>query len=125
MRRLELAKALTFILLSGTLAALPARAAMPAYAPSKFRLCQPCVMPILPIALPRQGMILAYGSILSEGSTWYLVDLERAEAIRIFARLERLTNKLSPVERVTRPLLPTELSVLTQLANRIWASNEA
>jgi hypothetical protein len=58
MRLLELAKALSFILLSGTLAALPAQAAMSAYALSKFRLCRPCIMPILPIALPRQGMTL-------------------------------------------------------------------
>jgi hypothetical protein len=84
MRLLELAKPITFILLSGTRAALPAQAVMPAYAPSKLRLCQPCVMPILPIALPWRGIVLSYGSIISEGSTWYLVDLERAEAIRIW-----------------------------------------
>jgi hypothetical protein len=125
MRLLELAKPITFILLSGTHAGLPAQAVMPAYATSKLRLCQPCVMPILPIALPRRGIVLSYGSIISEGSTWYLVDLERAEAIRIFARFDRRTSLQNVVEQVTRPLPPEELSMLTQLANRIWASNEA
>lgn len=33
--------------------------------------------------------------------------------------------KQSVVEHVTQPLLPEELSVVTQLANRIWASSEA
>jgi hypothetical protein len=54
-----------------------------------------------------------------------LVDLERAEAIRIFARFDRRTSLQNVVEQVTRPLPPEELYMLTQLANRIWASNEA
>lgn len=125
MRPPELAKPLTLFLLSCTLGALPAQAVAAAHAPSKLRLCHPCEMPVLPVVLPHQGIVLSYGSIFSEVSTWYLVDLERAEATRILASVDRRTRKLSVVEKVTRPLLPEELSEVTQLADRIWASNVA
>jgi hypothetical protein len=125
MRLRQPISALASILLSAAFAALPAQAAVPAYAPTKLRLCQPCVMPMLPIAMPRQGIVLAYGSILSEGSTWYLVDLEKAEARRVLARFDRGTKEQNVVKVVTRALLPAELSELTQLANRIWASKDA
>jgi hypothetical protein len=118
-------KGTTFLLLAGLFATAPSQAATPAYAPAKARPCHSCVMPMLPVALPRQGLVLAQGSFMGDGSTWYLLDLQAAEATRIEARLDRATNRLSIAERVSRSLLPGELSALTQLANRIWASQEA
>jgi len=81
-------------------------------------------MPILPFAFPRQGLVLAYGSILDGGSLWYLIDLERAEATRIRVNAHRVTGKQSVVERVSRPLLISEVSELTQLANRVWSTRD-
>lgn len=124
MHLLQLAIPIAFILSSGTLTALPAQAVTPAYAPSKLRLCRPCEMPSIPILLPQRGLVLSYGSFFSDGSMWYLIDLERAEATRVYARLNRSTSQQSIGEQATRPLTPEELSLLTRLVNGIWASRE-
>lgn len=124
MRFFALVKPVTLALLSGIVATLPSQAATPGYATVKLRVCKPCDMPSLPVALPRRGIVLAYGSIISDGSNWYLVDFERAEATRIFARLDRATSKLNIVEQVARSLPPGEQSSLTQLANRIWGNDK-
>jgi hypothetical protein len=120
----QLAIPVAFVLSSGTLAVLPAQAVTPAYAPTKMRLCRPCTMPSIPIALPQRGLVLSFGSFFGNGSTWYVIDLERAEATRVYARLNRSTSQQSIDEQVTRPLAPEEVSSLTHLVNGIWASKE-
>ncbi|MYN06124.1 hypothetical protein [Pseudoduganella aquatica] len=81
-------------------------------------------MPSIPIALPQRGLVLSFGSFFGDGSTWYVIDLQRAEATQIYARLNRSTSQQSIGEQVTRPLAPEEISLLTQLVNDIWASRE-
>jgi hypothetical protein len=120
----QLAVPVAFVLSSGTLATLPAQAVTPVYAPTKMRLCRPCTMPSIPIALPQRGIVLSFGSFFGNGSTWYVIDLQRAEATHVSARLDRSTSQQSIRKQVTRPLAPEEVSSLTQLVNGIWASKE-
>jgi hypothetical protein len=103
----------------------PSQAATSAYAPAKARLSDACVMPVLPVTLPRQGLVLELGSGIAGRSTCYLLDLQTTEATRISVRFDRLTHEQRIVERVSRSLPPDELATLTQLLNRIWASPEA
>jgi hypothetical protein len=125
MRLCKLIESAKWMLLCSALAVLPDQAAAAGDAPPKHRLCQPCTMPALPIALPRHGMVLAYGSILSAGSLWYVVDLERGEARRIQARDERNDDRslreLVIVEQTTRTIPSHELSRLKQIDKEIWA----
>ncbi|QJE01162.1 hypothetical protein HH212_14900 [Massilia forsythiae] len=121
MRLPKITASLAALLLSSPFAALPVQAA-PADTPAKQRLCKPCRMPSLPIALPRHGMVLAAGSFLSTGSLWYMVDLERGEASRILARDDRTAHKTDIVEHTTRPIPPDDLATLRRIADGIWAS---
>lgn len=112
------------LLLSGVLAILPAQVAGAASAPVKQRVCKPCTMPLLPVSLPRHGMVLAFGSTLSTTSLWYMVDLERGEATRIVARDNRAAQTIDVVERATHPIPDTDLAALKRIARRIWASRD-
>jgi hypothetical protein len=103
------------LLLGGAPVLLPAHAATAADVPAKQRLCKPCTMPDLPIALPRHGMVLHYRSFFHKDAPWYTVDLERGEASRI-------AHKIEIVEHTTRPIPPDDLAALKQIAGRIWAS---
>jgi hypothetical protein len=117
----KLAKSLTAaLMLSSTV--VPARATDIASAHAKLRLCRACDMPAIPVALPRRGIVLSFGSMMSDTSLWYLVDLERAEGTRVEARLDGQAKKLNVIETATRLLQPQELTKLTQLTNRAWAS---
>jgi hypothetical protein len=121
----KLIESAKWMLLCGALAVLPAQAAAVTDAPPRYRLCQPCTMPALSIAMPHHGMVLAYGSFLSSGSLWYVVDLERGEATRIQARAERSADrnlhKLVIVDQTTRAMPDHELSRLKQIDKEIWA----
>jgi len=125
MRLCKLIASARWMLLCGALAVLSDQGAVAADALPKHRLCQPCTMPALPIALPRHGMVLAYGSFLSSGSLWYVVDFERGEATRIQARAERNADRkrqeLVIVEQATRAIPSHELSRLKQIDKEIWA----
>ena len=112
------------LLLSGVLAILPAQAADAAGAPVKQHVCKPCTMPLLPVVLPRHGMVLAFGSTLSTTSLWYMVDLERGEASRIVARYNRAAHTIDVVERTTRPIPDVDLVALKKIARRIWANRD-
>lgn len=116
---------MALLLLSSALTLSPAHAATALGSTPKLRLCHACSMPALPVTLPRLGMVLSYGTILSDSSLWYVVDLERAEATRIVARTDRVTRQLGLVTHTTRPLQSDDQSALTQLAYRIWGSKEA
>jgi hypothetical protein len=111
-------------LLSCALALVPTQAATSADTSPKQRLCKPCTMPSLPIALPRHGMVLSHGSILSTSSLWYTVDLERGELSRVLARDDRAAHKIDIVEHMTRPIPPDDLVALKQISGRIWASTD-
>lgn len=107
----------------GAFALLPAQAAAPADAPAKHRLCEPCAMPALPIALPRKGLVFSYEWGHSSESHWYVVDLERGEASRILARAyaEHGQPRLAVVEQTTRAIPSHELTRLMQIDREIWA----
>jgi len=125
MRLITPPNSVALVLMSSALTFLPVHAAAPALATTKFRLCQSCSMPAIPVTLPHQGIVLSFGSIFGENSRWYVVDLERSEATRIVARADRLTKEMAVVERDTQPLPSGPRSELTQIANRIWVSEDA
>lgn len=121
----RLPKSLTLfasLLLSGAPVVLPVHAAAAADAPARQRLCKPCTMPGLSIALPRHGMVLHYRSFFHKNSPWYLVDLERGEAMRVVATNDRNRQRIEIVEHTTHPIPPDDLAALKQIAGRIWAS---
>ncbi|QNA89692.1 hypothetical protein G4G28_16635 [Massilia sp. Dwa41.01b] len=67
--------------------------------------------------------MLSYGAVNSQVSTWYAVDLDRGEATRMLARLDRSMGKHGVLERVTGRLSAAQSSALSQLTARIWASS--
>jgi hypothetical protein len=111
------------MLICGVLALLPVQAAAPADAPPRHRLCEPCAMPALPIALPRKGLVFSYESVMTNVWPWYVVDLERGEASRILARghAEHGQLRLAIVEQTTRAIPSHELTRLIQIDREIWA----
>lgn len=112
------------LLVNGMFAALPAQAAALADAPVKQRLCTSCKMPKLPVALPKRGMVLVYGSFLASGSLWLMLDLERKEVTRVLANYDRTADKLVVTRQATRSLQPDTLARLTEISNDIWSSTD-
>jgi hypothetical protein len=123
MRLCKLIGSAGWMLLFGVCAALPAQATAALDAPPKHRLCQPCTLPQLPIALPRKGLVFNYDSVMSSVSPWYVVDFDRGEATRILARryVDRGLPGLAVIEQTTRALPSHELARLTQVNTEIWA----
>lgn len=125
MRLQKTVASLISALLSIMSTALPLHAAAPADAPAKQRLCKPCVMPKLPTALPRHGMVLGYWSFMSIKSSWYTVDLDLGVASRAVVSTDRKTKTADIVEHTTRPISPDDLVKLKQIASQIWGSTDS
>lgn len=81
-------------------------------------------MPVLPIVLPHRGALLSFGSFFSNASTWYLLDLEHAQASRIEAHVDRTAKQFALIvdKRIDRALLPAELARVVVVLNRIWSA---
>jgi hypothetical protein len=116
-------EAARWILLCGAFALLPAQAAAPANAPPRHRVCAPCAMPMLPVALPRKGLVFTLEWVHSSVSHWYVVDLERGEASRFLARAyaDHGQPRLAIIEQATRAIPSHELNRLQQIDREIWA----
>lgn len=122
---MRLSKAFASLLLSGAFAVQVAQAAAPADAPARLRVCEPCHLPNLPLALPRHGMLLFHWSFFNTDSSWYTVDFERGEASRMVTHNDSATHKTDIVERTTHRIPPGDLAVLKQISTHIWASADA
>lgn len=109
------------MLLCSAFAMLPAQAAAPSDAPPKHRLCEPCALPLLPVALPRKGLIFNYESVMSSVSLWYVADLERGEAIRMHTKGNSERGPLTVVDQTRRAIPAHELTRLKQIDKEIWA----
>lgn len=121
MRLCKPIESVKWLLLCGAFAMLPAQAAAPADAPPRHRLCESCALPVLPIALPRKGLIFNYESVMSSVSRWYVADLERGEASRILTKGDSSRGPLEVVEQTTRAIPSHELTRLIQIDREIWA----
>jgi hypothetical protein len=123
MQPYKLIESAKWILLCGAFALLPAQAAAPTDAPHRHRLCAPCAMPLLPVALPRKGLVFTLEWVHSSTSRWYVVDLERGEASRFLARVyaDHGQPRLAIVEQATRAIPSHELTRLKQIDREIWA----
>lgn len=122
---MRLSKAFASLLLGGAFAVQVAQAAAPADAPARLRVCKPCDLPNLPLALPRHGMLLFRCSFFNANSLWYTVDLERGEASRMVTHNDSVAHKIDLVERTTHRIPPGDLAVLKEISTRIWASADA
>jgi len=75
-----------------------------------------------PIPLSKTGVLIGYGSFISPGASWTIVDLNTPSITRIITRTNRdlKPNPFQILYEVTKPLSVSEANKIVLEANAIW-----